>query len=166
MKQRIWDNLLDAGRMSRYYGARSDRAQTFHLVLTIATIMSTIAAATVLLWENIAVSAGFFFLSALLSIVSVVLDFSGRAQVSRMIAGQLREIEVQLRLLWHNDSPDVQIVELLEGRVESAVREDPFLSVNETLNNKCNEEAYRAIESYYGPEPRARLEERTPAAAS
>ena len=152
MRQRIWDNLLDVGRMSRYYDRTADVNQWWHLTLSIMAIMGSIAAATVLLLEWTEVSALFFFLVAATTVVMLVFDFSRRSQVARTAGGQLREIEIELRRLWHSDTIEDRSIQVLEERIDSVTRDD--LAVSHRRNEQCNAEAYRTLESFIGPEPR------------
>ena len=152
MRQRIWDNLLDAGRMSRYYDRTSDVNQWWHLGLSGMTIMGSIAAATVLLLEWTEASALFFFLVAAITVLMLVFDFSRRSQIARTVGAQLREIEVELRRIWYRDTIEGVVIEGLEERINNVVQDD--LAVSHRRNEQCNEEAYRALESFIGPEPR------------
>ena len=155
-KQRIWDSLLDADRMSRYYGAKADQFQWLHMLVNAALIMSSIGAATLLLVFDTRVwSAGLFFLTAALTTVSIVVDPSGRANTAKLIAGQLREVELQLRSLWYDDHPNLKMLQMLEQRIESAVRDDPFFFSDKKLNERCNKAAYAAMENHYGKEPQS-----------
>ena len=151
MKQRIWDDLLDATRMSRYYDILADKQQRWHLGASVITTVGSVFAATALLYNQFQVSAALFLIVATASSLMVVYDWSRRSQVARSAATQLRETEVELRRLWYRDSCEVAAIEALERRTDSATKDD--LRVDHNLNKRCNEEAYRALESFFGPEP-------------
>ena len=156
MRQRIRDDLLDVGRMSRYYTVIADRQRKWYLWLSTLTIMGSIGAATLLLLEWMTpISIGLFFVVATVSTIMVVFDFSRRAQIALTAATQLREIEVDLIRLWHKDRHGdgkdmVRELELFERRIDSATRDD--LPLDEELNKRCSLDANKTLDSFYGSE--------------
>ena len=153
-KQRIWFDLLDAGRLSRYYAETADWNQRWHLVLSLLTVIGSLVAGTAAFLELPYLSAALFLTVASASAVMVLLDYSRKAQVARTISSQLREVEVELRRLWYREESDESKLIELEARIDSITRMDE-LAIDKKRNKRCSDEAYKALEDYIGKEPRA-----------
>lgn len=154
MKQRIWDDLHDAGRLSRYYGVIASRNRRWHLGLSFLAVFGSIAAGTILLLEKPPWWGATLFLGvATITAMLAVFDYSRTAQIARSIGDQLREIETELMRLWYrSDAEDVTSeVESIERRISSVSRED--IPIDYRLNQKCSDDAYAAIKDFYGSEP-------------
>lgn len=156
IRQRIWDNMLIVGHLTRCYAAVAKRMQWLHLILSSLTIMASIGAATLLLAERTSATevagALLFFSVAAVSVAMLVFDFSRQAQVARTVDAQLREIEVDLRRLWHLEEPPTEKIENVESRIDSVTREDVIL-ISDKLSKKSHKDALDVLNSYY-EEPR------------
>ena len=160
LSERIRNSMLDAERMSRYYGKIADRMQWRHVVASAITMFGSIGAATVLLAEtpysNMS-SAFLFLIVAGTSVFMVVYDPSRKAQVARTTREQLTETGVELGRLWYNlenDGVESDIrnqIEKLETKIDAVTKND--LPTDYALNERCGEEAHRIMESFH---PRAR----------
>ena len=147
------DVLLMSEMYFRYYGAVAHRNRKWHLGLSVGVIVGSIAAGTLLLAPETSfstwVSAGLFFLVALMSTLMVVLDFSRRAHVAETTREAMYSIGIELRHLWHS-SPDEMLdtLESLERRIDEACRND-LGGGGQKLIERCNQEAYAMLRSYY-----------------
>ena len=76
----------------------------------------------------------------------------GRSQRSRSAAEEMNSVEVELRRLLGSvgSEGDIQFIKNLEDRVDIANRND--LPIDDDLNDRCNEAAAKAMDSYY-PRP-------------
>ena len=155
MKQRLWDSMLDAARMRRYYLALYKRYRNWHLRLSVVVLVGSILAAANLLVPtysfNQLISALLFLVVAVVTVFMVVYDYSRQAQAALSAHLQLQEIEVAVGRLWHQDDPNMLELEFWEDRIDSVTRDD--LVYDEVLNIECSEEAEKVVKSYYGPEP-------------
>ena len=157
--ERIWDNMLDVERLSRYYGKIADRYQKRHLGLSMLSILGSLAAAAWLLSPadfvySDAISAALFMVVAMATSAMIVYDFSRKAQIARTTSELVREIGVGLNRLWHDEEPDIRTIEELESRIDAVTRND--LPVDYELNESCNDEAYRVVENFHPREERGR----------
>ena len=158
MDQRLWDNLLDVGRMDRYYMAIADKNRLIHLILTLMTILGAVWAAAMLFMDlDPLLNAVPFVLVVIGTTSMAVFDFSKESQVAFSAGEQLREIEGELRRLWHNrhnlSAAMEAEVALLERRIISATTDQ--VRYNKRLNLESSQEAMKVAEDFYGPEPRA-----------
>ncbi len=155
-KQRIWDNILRVWHLNRCYATVARRMQHLYLLLSVVVIVASTLAAALLLADPLPytkfIGAFLFFVTASVTAVMVVFDFSRRAQVARTVDALLREIDVELQRLWHQEAPDVDRIEMVEDRIDSATREDVIL-IGGKLSKKSFKEAFDALDSYY-KEPR------------
>ena len=151
-KQRIWDSMLDVEHLNRCYAAVAKEKQRWHFSLSVATILGSIGAATMLLVERTPATelggAIFFFAVAAVSVVMVVYDFSRQAQVARTVSEQLRDVRVDLRRLWSQEDPELREIERLESRIDEITRED-VIHITKALSARAYEEAFNVLKSYY-----------------
>ena len=152
--ERVWISMLDANRLGRYYLVVADRWKKWHLGLSATAVFGSLLAATVLLSPlgnpfNELAGASFFLVVSGATTLMVVFDFSGRSQRARSAAEEMNSVEVELRRLPGSEG-DIQLIKNLEGRVDIANRND--LPIDDDLNDRCNEAAAKALDSYY-PRP-------------
>ena len=161
--QRVWISMLDANRLGRYYLVVADRWKKQHLGLAATSVFGSLLAATMLLLPLGTpvkeLASAFFFLTVSGAMtLTVVFDFSGRSQRARSAAEEMNSVEVALRRLPGSEG-DIQLIKNLEDRVDIANRTD--LPIDNDLNNRCNEEAAKALDSYY-PRPERGAPEAAP----
>ena len=159
MSQRIWDTLLKAEWLARYYGTMSHRKRRCSLLASALIIGGSIIGGTILLTPNTATWIGIvsFFAVAFISIYVIVFDIAKDAYVALVNAAQLREAAVELLQLWHRNKEghDVtQDMERLERRIDTITRDE--LSIDDKLSKECYKDAYDYVKSYLGQEPRTK----------
>ena len=150
-RTQIWMELLDAERLALYYSRLADRIQWHHTMLSLAAILGSLIAATVLLapldieW----VSAGLFLGVATATVVSVVFDPSRHAQIARTTSEQARWIAGDLhRLFLAEDDPDRRpALEQLARRLDEVTRVE--IKVDRSLNEQCASEADTFLAAKY-----------------
>ena len=148
------DILLMSEMYSRYYGAVAHKNRQLHLGFSAGVIVGSIAAGTLLLapetlpFTTVA-SAALFFLVALMSTVMVILDFSGRSKVAETTSDAMYSIGIELRRLWYSERDDAMLGTLisLERRIDESCRND--LGGGRKLIERCNQEAFDMLLSYY-----------------
>ena len=152
--ERVWISMLDANRLGRYYLVVADRWKKWHLGLSATSVFGSLLAATVLLSPlenpvNKLATAFLFLVVSGVTTLMVVFDFSGRSQRARSAAEEMNSVEVELRRPLGGEG-DIQLIKNLECRIDIANRND--LPIDNDLNNRCNEAAAKALDSYY-PRP-------------
>ena len=142
---RIWSGMLDAERLSRYYGNISDRQQKWNQSLSLASIMLSIVGAIILLWTLPAwVVAGVFLALAFVTSLMMVFDFSRRAETARIVSRQMRNALDELRDLWTDRlTADTEYLSSRVAELEKRMNSDTFvdLVVDDKLNERCQKEA-------------------------
>ena len=161
--KRVWISMLDANRLGRYYLVVADRWKKWHLGLSATSVFGALIAASVLLSPlgtpvNELASAFFFLVVSGATTLMVVFDFSARSQRARSAAEEMNSVEVELRRLLGSEG-GIQLIKNLEDRVDIANRND--LPIDNDLNNRCQEEAAEALDSYY-PRPERGATEAAP----
>lgn len=151
---RIWYGILDAERLSRYYGRVSDRQQKLHHGLSVAAIMLSVGGAIILLlsWPAWLVSLLFLALTLVTSLM-LVFDFSRRAETARIASRQMRTALSALRDLWTDRyfaNPGQLSAKVAE--LEERMNVDTYvdLIVDDKLNEQCQKEANDVINSELG----------------
>ena len=113
------------------------------MVVSIVILVSTSGAILAALenWPN-NLSAWFLGSVALLTIVDVVADFSGRAASARHMKNECRKLTNQWEILWENRNDRIVLeqAEKLENRLEIVTSEDFIVigRLNEHFGRKAN----------------------------
>ncbi len=151
MRDQIWYTMLDAERLSRYYGQLATRFQRRQFWLNIAVAFCSLAAASVLLAKiDVIVSAVLFFVVSGGVIWGVFADYSKKAAIANVTTRECSAISVELKQLWRN--PDVpgalERAISLEQRLDSITHVG--LEIDDKLNRKCAEETYASANQEFG----------------
>lgn len=154
VEDRIWHGMEDTERLSRYYGRISDTNQKCHLVLSLLSIMGSVAAAGTLLVDVHVAATVFLFLSVtLVTSFMLVFDFSRKSETARITSRRMRSLYLELRDLWGNRADEeVRSLHLKSRELEERLNADTSvdLIVNHKLNEQCAEEAYSVLEAEFG----------------
>ena len=156
----VWQNLLDAERYVRYFGALADRYQTRHRLLRYALLVSVIVEATVFI-PNIP-DGLFIMLTASLGIVIIglaawdaVSDYGKNAAFLTLVAADCALLKNEWNELWM----DIETYAVDESQARDrrreldsrlrVVAERTNVNLDESLNDSCAEEAFRVMEQQY-----------------
>ena len=155
----VWQELLDAARLARYYEALSDRHQRKHrIVRFLLFVAGASAVATVLKFlpgEAQAVVGG---LVAIVVAWDFVSDYAQKAAVLRTVSIACSELESEWRELWHDVNHDVVDEPQLRDQLQRLARRtrevtsragDAGVSVDQKLNERCAESAYKVVSDRY-----------------
>ena len=154
--QRVWDGLLDAERLSRYYGRLAARMQRRHFFFTVFIVTcSTLAAATLLTQLPGLVQAVLSLVVAAAVIWSSYSDYSRKAAISSSIRAQCEDLAVSWKELWSDVSTDQEDILLraavLERRLnEVTTQADQYGLIDDALNERCTKETYESLPSELG----------------
>ena len=154
---RIWLGMLDTDRLGRYYGRIADRMQRLHFCFTVGIALSSSAAALSLLTQlPDLVSVVFFFVVAGAVIWTSYADYSKKATVASVIGKQCYELSVEWKELWFHADEDADALFQAAG-LERRLGDITHLydgPLDDTLNERCAEEAYEVKQAEFSVGPR------------
>ena len=155
----VWQEMLDAARLVRYYDSMSSRQQRWNrgvrLVL-LASATAGIAAGMNALPESFRVVSGAVI--GILVAWDFLADHANKAAVLESIRRECSEVEVELAALWGeiqadsvDDSDARRILSDLARRVMRATDRagNAHIPTNEPLNVRCEEAAFKALSERY-----------------
>ena len=155
----VWQELLDAARLVRYYEALSDRHRIKHSIvrfLLLASAVGGIGALLDLLPDKAQLIAG--ALVALLVIWDFMADYAKKAAILHTISKECSDLEIKWQALWREvnraESDDGEIrfqIEQLARRAREVTGRagDADIRVDHKLNQKCAESAYKVTAERY-----------------
>lgn len=156
----VWQNLLDAERYVRYFGALADRFQTRHRLLRYTLLVSVIVEATVFIPNMPDIL--FIVLTAALGIVIIglaawdaVSDYGKNAAVLTLVTADCALLKNEWDELWMDietfavDEPQARDRRRGLERRLSVVAERTNVNLDESLNDSCEEEAFKVVEQRY-----------------
>lgn len=163
--QQVWLGLLDAERLSRYYGRLSERFQRVHLYLMVMIALCSTGAALTLLatFQDLIPVFGQLpgLIPALLSFVVAGAaiwashsDYSKKAAISSVIRIQCDELVVSWKQLWLDVSTDPESVRVRTVDLQRRMNEVTAHALengltNDALNRECAKEAYESLQSEF-----------------
>ncbi len=161
LREEIWDGLDDSVRISRYYTLLADRYQRYqnftHIALLIVACggMASFFDLLPMHWYN-TVAPIFGFLLAVTVAVDFYFDFGKKATELGVVAKDCSYIEGQYRTLWRNhpnlndEAAEKKLVKLNNKLLKVTSIPSKFgVIINNNLNNRCTDDAYRILEREY-----------------
>ena len=160
-RNRIWNGMMDAERISRYYMAVSVKMNRLHFFFTVFIISSSIFLSGGLIsdWP-----IGSFLPSVSIGLMIATVwssyrDYSKRASIASVIADKCRAVALEWKNLWVKyELPEVMVsldqIEYLDKRMDAITSSIhiPSLGLSERTNKKCAEEAYAVISQEFSPQ--------------
>ena len=144
MTDRIWNGMVGAERLSRYYGYLATRFRRRHRILSVTVALCSFVAA-VLLLVNVSdwFSAGLFLVVAGGTVWGSYADYSKKSAIAENMSKQFGGLAVSWRQLWFKWylSDVADRAEELE-RAGSQITESE-IDIDESLNIRCDDEAYK-----------------------
>ncbi len=160
-RNRIWNGMMDAERISRYYMAVSVKMNRMQFFFSIFIVSSSILLSGGLITDSLArpwlalVSIGLL----IATVWSSYCDYSKRASIASVIADKCRDVALEWKNLWVKyELPDVMVsleqIEYLDKRMDAITSSIhiPSLGLSERTNKKCAEEAYAVINQEFSPQ--------------
>lgn len=146
MREQIWITILDADRLTRYYGRLATTNKRIQFWLNVVVTLCSLAAATVLLIDvHKAVPAALFFVVAASTTWGIFAEYSKKATLSAQAAKECAKVKSDSVELWYDQHAD----DAAERAFALARRLDDVTPIeieqNEKLNKKCAEEAYTTV---------------------
>ena len=153
----VWQGMLDCARLSRYYNIQADRYHTRHEILQGALFLAATGSAAAILDvlpDMIALLANAAV--AVCAVLHFFQDYGKKAAVLHTISSDCLELEKDWRLLWNEQSSleDSEVLnrnDRLSERLNMVTGRSGLIGVrdNDTLNRRCQEEAFEVMESHY-----------------
>ena len=157
-RNQVWQGLLDAERLVRYYGDLADRHRQAHLwvraILLVAAITGATSVVVLPAWLTITSSV----VVTLAITVDFVFDFGGKAKVLHMVTvAYIRGVE-DYEKLWircqdenMNDTGARDGLSRVQGRLNMMSAWPGFVEVgvSQRLNKSSWEEAAQAVEARF-----------------
>ena len=155
----VWQEMLDAGRLVRYYDRMARQQQQRHRAIRIVLFASAtagMASAIDALPEAVRIASG--ALVALLVAWDFLADYANRAAILGVIRGECGEVEDELHDLWGevqsgsvDDGDTRRALSILKRRVTrvTARAGAANVSTDERLNVRCEQDAFRALSDRY-----------------
>ena len=152
----VWNNLLDAEKNFRYFGAIADRYSTRHKLLRFGLLVSLLIEATVLIPNTLAHDS--LVLTAVGGIVIVVLGAWDAVSDYGKTAAGLRLVNADCDLLrneWAELWRDIETYAIDESQARVRLRElenrqsvivgRSDVELNESINDSSEEEAFKVV---------------------
>lgn len=157
-KERIWNNLRNAERMSRYYSRRSQQLDSQYKWITFPIAFIPVAALVILQgdWENkYELASIILFVTAVLEVSLLHFRIGGDIKAAKVTANQTTKLAQEWRKLWIDPDRDniVHLIELLEGITVYATAESishPRFLFKNRLRNQCAKDANHALSIQFG----------------
>ena len=156
----VWENILDAERYFRYYGALSDQYATRSKWMRFGLLASVLIEATVLIPNASSVPAiGFTIVMAVVIVGLVAWD--AVSDYGKTAAG-LKSVHTDTAMLrnrWADLWRDIETHAISEEEARSRLRDlenmQTFIfgkvdvPLNDSLNDSCEAEAFRVVQDQY-----------------
>ena len=161
LRKEIWNGLYDSVRCSRYYTALADRYQRYQtftrLALLIVACGGMVAFFDLLpMHWYVRVEPIFGLLLAVTVAADFYFDFGKKETELHVVAKECFDIENQYRMLWrnqlnlNNEAVEKKLVKL-DGKLlqVTSIPSKFGVLIDNNLNNKCADAAYRILEREY-----------------
>ena len=147
MTDRIWQDMLDAARLSSYYRRLATRFRRRHFATNVVISVLSLMAATVLLvdlpdW----ISASLFLAVAIVVVWGSYSDYSKRATIARHVSRRCNQIATEFRQLWYDEDTEINREQVANLERELDIATDVELDIDDRLNTKVQEEIYHVYE--------------------
>ena len=107
MRDRIWITILDADRLSRYYGRLATTNRRMQFSLNLVVTLCSLAAATVLLVDvHNAVAATLFVVVAACTTLGIFAELSKKATIASHVAKECAKVKSEAVELWYDQDAD------------------------------------------------------------
>lgn len=159
LRNAVWQQLLDAERLSRYYGKLTDRHRTWQRIPRYLMGVSSVVGAAAIMFETDWTANAVYLPAFLLVIAAVVWDFihdhGDKAAILHSISVECSEYETELQDLWRSvDAEQPSKESHIRARlkdIESGMQRITSragyagVKVDEKLNEKAQKEGFKVI---------------------
>ena len=159
---RIWNGMLDAERIARYYTLVAERMAHRHVLVTLFIVLSATVIASGLIIDFISTK---WLVAVSLAQLSVAIwasyyGYSKKTAIAATIADECRSISLRWRELWfgsYDSNISMDAVYALEKELDqkTSTREIVSLRLGSfgKVHNKSTKEAYKVIEQEFSSNP-------------
>lgn len=159
IRNEVWQNYLDASRLTRYYSALADRYRLIYKFSNTSFIRPLLTG-VLLLFDSPPEFVGLFIqlVNTLPKITNLIFNFSNKARVLNLVSQECGSLENEYEDLWlameSGDLSDGEIREKINQIKKKLIEiinipDDFKITINHKLNEKCAIETYRAMEEKY-----------------
>lgn len=153
----VWQGMLNAARLSRYYNSMADRYQRrYQIVQAVLFIAATGGFVAVLAAFPSAVGLVANLLVAVVAAVSFTTDYGKTSYGLRSISRECLSLELDWNTLWQEQSgmADAEVIQRnreLNDRLDTITDQSGLLGVtdDDKLNERCQTDAYEVMEQHY-----------------
>ncbi len=151
MTDRIWHDMLDAARLSRYYDRLASRFRRRYFATNVVIAgISLLAAAVSLAEMPVILSASLFFAVSILVVWNSYSDYSKRATIARYVSRRCRQITIEFRHIWYDNDTDTTLERIKFLEHELGIATDVELDIDDRLSAKTQGETDRAYQEEFG----------------
>lgn len=146
----IWNGLLDAARLDRYYSALATRFQRRHVGFNFFIAISSLGAATILLVEWPQWISAVLFLAVAGAVTwTHYAEYSKRATIAFVTSQRCRELSVSWRELWREQDAPAAAARVSELSRQLNQITSVEMNIDDELNKRCAYEAYKVCEAEF-----------------
>ena len=158
-RNEVWQNYLDASRLTRYYSALADRNKSIYILSRAILILPLLAGVVLffdLLPEIVVLSVGLVIM--LFVFADLMFNFAKRASVLNLVSQECGRLENEYSELWqameNGDLSDGEIrekINQIEKKLIETTNKPDYLNitVDHRLNKKCAIETYKVMANRY-----------------
>ncbi len=151
MTDRIWHDMLEAARLSRYYDRLATRFRRRYFATNVVISGFSLLAATVLLVDlPAAASASLFFAVSILVVWNSYSDYSKRAMIAHYVSRRCSQITIEFRHIWYDEDTDTTIERIRYLEEELGLATDVELDIDDRLSATTQEETDRVYKEEFG----------------
>ena len=161
LRKEIWHALYDSVRLARYYTALTDRYIRYQnctrialLILACGVMVAFFDLLPVYWYDKVGPIVG--FLLFVIVVIDFHFDFGKKAVNLNVVTMECINIENQYRTLWrhhrnlNDEAAEKKLVDLKSRTRQATSIPAKFgVRINNKLNNRCADSAYRILESDY-----------------
>lgn len=151
MTDRIWHDMVEAGRLSRYHDRLATRFRRRYFATNVVISgLSLLAAAMLLVKVSAFVSASLFFAVSILVVWNSYSDYSKRATIARYVSRRCSQIAIEFRHIWYHEDTDGTIERIKFLEQELGIATDVELDIDDRLSDRTQEETDRVYQAEFG----------------
>ena len=157
---RIWHNLRNMERLSRYYSRRSRQLEIRQKIISFVVVVPLLIAVGLFQtgWENAAeITSALLFVTGICEAAIIHFGLGGDIKAAKIASNQTGELAQQWRKLWidQHRADIVQWIDVLESltvRATSEIISHPTVNLKRKnyLDIECAKEAKHALQRQFG----------------
>ena len=150
MTDRIWHDMLEAARLSKYYERMAPRFRRRHFATNVVISALSLLAASVLLIDlSDWISAALFLAVSITVVWNSYSDYSKRATIARYVGRRCNQITTEFRGIWYDEDTEFSVERIATLERELDLVTDVEIDIDDRLNSRIQEETYLAYEKEF-----------------